>query len=181
MALRFAVPNAASNFSSLASLIASVRSLRRNSAAPREIWIASSTYGFGKTSARFVLRCDENVRGLRFDRNDAAQPVFHRRKFARNVNVEIDRPGIGHRVALENRHVLNEKKLTTDRRLQNAQIDRIARIEFFEIEFFQPIVKPLQARKLGVDRQSRIVIDLPVVTHENPERQPQAVARSGNP
>ena len=103
---------------------------------------------------------------LRFDRNDAAQPIFQRREFARNVNIKIDRVRVGHRVALENRHVLNEKKLTADRRLQNAQIDRIARAEFFEIEFFQPIVEPLQARKLGVDRQSRVVIDLAVVLME---------------
>ena len=110
--------------------------------------------------------CDQNVRRLRFDRNDAAQPIFQRREFARYVNVKIDRVRVGHRVALENRHVLDEKKLTADRRLQNAQIDRIARAEFFEIEFFQPIVEPLQARKLGVDRQSRVVIDLAVVLME---------------
>ena len=46
------------------------------------------------------------------------------------------------------------------------KIDRIARAELFEIEFFQPIVEPLQARKLGVDRQSRVVIDLAVVFME---------------
>ena len=42
----------------------------------------------------------------------------------------------------------------------------LPRAEFVEIEFFQPIVEPLQARKLGVDRQPRVVIDLAVVFME---------------
>ena len=126
MALRFAVPNPASNFSSLASLIASARSLRRKSAAPRADLDRELDVWLWQDVGKIRFGRDQNVRRLGFDRNDAAQPIFQRREIARNVNVKIDRVRVGHRVALENRHVLNEEKLPADRRLQNAQIDRIA-------------------------------------------------------
>ena len=66
------------------------------------------------------------------------------------------------------------KSILFHRGLQNPQIDGLACTEFDRVKFFQAIIEPTQARKLGVEREAAVIGDFAVGTREDPGQFPLA-------
>ena len=109
------------------------------------------------------LRRDHDIGRLVLDHDDAADAVLDRSVFAFRVNTDIDGAGVGHRIAVVDREVVDEEELLPDRGLEETEIDDGARAELGEIEFGQSIVEAAQAGNLGVDGEAGVFVDAAVV------------------
>ena len=95
------------------------------------------------------------------------------REISFDVNVQVRRAGIDHWISLERPELLPLKNFVFDGGLQNAEINGLALAEFTEVEFLQAIVKPTQARELGVEREAAVVGDFAIGTRESRARRPE--------
>jgi hypothetical protein len=100
---------------------------------------------------------------LAFDRDQASNAIFKGRKIPFDINIHIGCPRIDHWISLKDRHVLHFKEVFLDGRLQDSQIEGLARAQFARVELAQSVVKPPQPGELGVEGKAAVIADFAVV------------------
>ena len=102
-----------------------------------------------------------------------------RREIAFDVNVQVGRAGVNHRIALKDRHVLALKDFAPDRRLKNSEIDRLTLAQLIQIKLLQPIIEAFQPRQFSIERQPAVIGDSSIVLVQT-ERSGRAAAGRRN-
>ena len=98
-----------------------------------------------------------------FDRDDVAHAILERFEIALDVEVDVDRARVGHRVFLENPHVLDLEELSGDRREQDPAVDVRLLAQLARLDLVELILKAFQPLYFGIDREPAIIADLAIV------------------
>lgn len=93
---------------------------------------------------------NEHIGDLCFDHDDAVETILDGGETTVEINAHVSGACVDHWVALVGPHVLALENLPLDRRLQDAQVNRLALAELIEVENLETIVEPAQAGQLGV-------------------------------
>ena len=103
---------------------------------------------------------------MRFDGDQATNAILKRGKVSFDINVHVGRIRIDHGISVEDRHILHFKEILLHRSLQNSQVDGLACTQFGWIELGQAIVKAPEPGELGIQRQTAVIADFPIVLVE---------------